>query len=365
METVKGLYQKLQSIYSEFISGMWLVRIVNQMITTSGNIAESAFLLATLWILINIAGHTVISWVVDKHTAVLIDNLCSIAFAALPELLFLTTLKTCIKHCLTVFRYRDNKVALTWAILYGIPAILFGIITVYVLSVASTDGIEKAITLGSNWLMIRYLSGLFYAVIHSIDVSFAKPHFARMLVEKDQLIDQISTDKDTEISKLNRQMEDLKTQFESEKTDLIQSFNLQISDFTLKISELNATLISEKQKSKKLAEVASEASLQGLNHWSKTVNDWIENAGSTIDLEEIILQTGFTKKRIMSANLKATARNKEKFYKDSVIEFLRKNKPNRSSNYVEIVEESNGNGHFHTEEIEVLSLPLLATMSED
>lgn len=385
------IWEDTKSKIEQFLTWKWVEKLFHWILTSGGTISSIIFLASGIWLSVKNSVPDFIQQYVDGNLANLLTYLSKTAFTALPEIiLFLATLQTLDQ--IKLIRVSDKgslpqKLAWSWAILFGIPALIFvGFALVNIgYSIASHDvsHVVTAVKLvhGSNvnvpisqpsndytmpeWIVVgRGLTCFIYALLVFIYESRGKDCFAKYVEEKDLLISQITDNKDSQIAKLFSELEDLKRSFASEKNDLISSFNLQISDFTLKISELNEIVNSEKQRSKKLAEVASEAELQGLNHWSKTVINWIENAGSTLNLEEISLQTGFTKKRILSANLRATARNKEKFYRDSVVDFLRKNRPNKVVNSVEITEESNGNGHSHTEEIEILSLPMLTAYSE-
>ena len=332
----------IKPIFDGFISGMWIVAIVTQMIITAGNVAESAFLLATLWVLINIAGHTLITWVVDPHTMILINNLCSIAFAALPELLFLGVTKTCIGHFLTAFKRRD-KVAVTWAILYLIPAISFGIITVYVLSIASKYGLQMAIDLGEQWLIVRYLSGLFYAIIHSIDTAFAKPHFASQMAGKDAEIESLENalkQKQVEMNQakvrfdnaLKTANSNFKTAMEAKQTEFDYRLNEILDQAKVQIEQLQNQLEAKNEQVQKLSERASSLTSQGLENYPKVISELIDRGVKTVSVDDLSALTGISKRRIVNAkSLQRHSRNKDLIMVNSAIEWLKKQPSNGHS----------------------------------
>lgn len=373
---LKALFSRKTGEY--LLSWKWVEGFFHWILTSGGTISSIVFLASGIWLSVKNSVPDFIQQYVNSDLANLLTYLSKTAFTALPEIiLFLATLQTLDQIKLIRVSEKGSlpqRLAWTWAVLFGIPAVIFvGFALVNIgYSIASRDvshlvstvkvinGSKVTVPLTQpgndysmpDWIVVgRGLTCFIYALLVFIYESRGKDCFAKYVEEKKALITQITTDKDAEIAKLTSELEQVKSDFAHEKNELMSHFTLQIEDLTLQLNYRNSEV-------KKLAERASEASLQGLNHWDKSVINWIENADSTVGIDEITLHTGYTKRKIAGANLRTTGRNKERFYKDSVIDFLRKNKPNKSPNYVEIIEESNGNGHGQTEELEILSLPI-------
>src|SRR5207244_11444886 len=66
----------------------WIVDLVRWLVGTGGNIAESAFLLATLFVTVEVVAGKLFSWVIPNPDVVsTLNQLAVIAFTALPDLI--------------------------------------------------------------------------------------------------------------------------------------------------------------------------------------------------------------------------------------------------------------------------------------
>jgi hypothetical protein len=227
---MKQKFNKLKHLYHGFISGMWFVHIVRQLVVTSGNIAESAFLLATLWVITNAVAHTLVTWIMDAHTIELINNLSTIAFGALPELIFISVVCTCFNHWSATIRQK-SKASGTWAILYTIPACFFAVITISAITTfVSTKGVQT-IPMDPAWLVIRCLSGWFYAVINMLFQKLGEPHYASNLESLKTSLEE----KQTEIERLTSHFE---TAIQTANSNFQTAMQSKQSEFDYQINEI-------------------------------------------------------------------------------------------------------------------------------
>ena len=265
--------QKLISFYKGFVSGMWFVSIVRQVIVTSGNIAESAFLAATLWIITNAVTHTLLTWYISAHTIELINYLSVIAFSALPELIIIPVVIICLSHWIVAINHK-SKISATWAILYTIPAVFFLVLTIIAITRFVSTGGTNFIPASGPELVIRCLSGWFYAVINMLFKKIGEPHYASKL-----------TDRDTEISQLKAEIDKLVADYSTEKQNLLTSHIAEIENLTL-------LLKTSTQQVNQLAERASTLELRGLENYQKVVEEWLNRGVKTVTVEEIMAVTG-------------------------------------------------------------------------
>src|SRR5579871_1700641 len=63
----------------------WVVTIARWLITTGGNIAESAFLVATVYVTVNTVAHMLVVWLLPANVIVTLNQVSVIAFSVLPE----------------------------------------------------------------------------------------------------------------------------------------------------------------------------------------------------------------------------------------------------------------------------------------
>ena len=75
------------SLFHYITSGKWVVDLVRWMITTGGTIAESAFLLATVYVTTNTVAHTLVTWILPDRVISTLNQVSVIAFSVLPELI--------------------------------------------------------------------------------------------------------------------------------------------------------------------------------------------------------------------------------------------------------------------------------------
>lgn len=303
-EHIKAGFQALVSFYRWLVSGALLINITRQIVMTGGNVAESAFLLATLWVITNAVAHTLLTWCMSAHSIELINYLSVIAFSALPELIIIPVVIICLSHWVVAINHK-SKISGTWAILYTIPALFFLVLTIIAITRFVSTGGTNFIPASGPELVIRCLSGWFYAVINMLNKKLGEPYYASQLNERD-----------TEISQLKARIETLVTEYSTEKQNLLASH-------TAEIEKLALLLKTQSQQVNLLAERASTLELRGLENYQKVVEEWLNRGVKTVTIEEIMAVTGHSKRQINRAKLETDRRNSNRIRVSSVVEWLK------------------------------------------
>jgi len=306
---------------------MWVVNIVRQIVITGGNIAESLFLLATLWVITNAVAHTLVTWILSNHDIELVNNLSTVAFGALPELILISVICTCYNHW-SVTCKRKSIASGIWATLYTLPALFFVVITVSAITTfVSTKG-TQTIPMDSSWLVIRCLSGWCYAVVNMLFKKLGEPHYASQF----ESLGAALTRKQEEIERLTSHFENALQTANSNFTIAMQSkqseFEYQINTVVAReIERLQNLLEAKSLQVEKLSERASSLERDELASYPKVRSLWVEKAKRTVSIDEIAEVTGLSKQRIRSAitsgKIVRDNRNKDVFRVASVVEWLK------------------------------------------
>lgn len=306
---------KLEKIGNQFkkswvyiFNGHFIVSLVRWMTVTSGNVGESAFLLATLWVIVNAVGHVLLTWMLSTHTIELINYLALIAFSALPELMIIPVIATCFSHWV-LFSQEKNKSACVWAILYTIPSVIFLIMTILTITMfVSTGG--NSFAMASGWqIVIRCLSGWMYAAVNMLFQKLGEPHYASRM-----------TTKDAEIERLKAELERQKTEIETELNGIKSAYSIERHELLIELNSRNEQI-------NQLAERASSLNREPLLNYPIVAIDWMENGKRTVSIDELISATGVTRQKIASAirsgKIQKDNRNKDLLRVSSVVEWLK------------------------------------------
>jgi hypothetical protein len=164
------------------LSGQIIVDFVRWLIVTGGNVAESAFLLATLYVTLNNVAHILVAWLLPPQIIEILNQISVIAFSVLPELIAISAIKLTFDHWVMYSRSK-RKDALLWSTVYTVPTVVFVVMTV--LTLASFVSVESlsaiAPTATGTMLVIRCLAGWFYALIQMLFAQIGKDGYGSHL----------------------------------------------------------------------------------------------------------------------------------------------------------------------------------------
>ncbi len=172
--TLYGILCLIGSVTGFFFNGHFIVALGRWVVLTSGRIAETALLFATLWI--------TATYVAPNFTAILggtataLSSLSLLAFSLLPEVILFHAIVTTYQHWSTALYEKSGTRrvgASLWAVLYTLPTATFFSMTVYTIcTFASHDGrIGQA---SGTALSIRCLAGWLYGLIGLIRATIGK-----------------------------------------------------------------------------------------------------------------------------------------------------------------------------------------------
>lgn len=289
---------KLDRVWQQLITWQWTKRLLHWLIISAGTASELAFLLASIWISLNASVHALVLMFINEALAAHMTELATAAYIALPEMILGLAFVTTISHIRMA--YHHDKTAWIWAIMYGLPTVIFLLLSLITLgnSVANIDYQLPA------WLIVlRAIAGYWYAFTSLLYSQLGIPQEADRLQEKEAILAQVREEKaalEITIRRLNEQLEEQKRLLaESKKAELA------------------------------LIKVMNKSSEPALQAYSEECITWLKSGIKTASVEEINRYTGISKRRIRNAitsgNLQTAPRNKELILVSSLEHWLQKN----------------------------------------
>ncbi|MBO0791716.1 MAG: hypothetical protein J2P36_12310 [Ktedonobacteraceae bacterium] len=170
-----GYVARSKAIFTAFIhflksvlSLQWLVSLAALLREIGGNVSESAFMLATIYVSIDFVAPQLVKWVlpVDAWRQGMME-ICGIAFTILPELILIIALLEVWKH-VVMWRHGGGKRSLAWAIAYGLPTFCFLMMATYTLGAAVVSRNIDSASLPNFILIARAMAGFTYCIVQAI-----------------------------------------------------------------------------------------------------------------------------------------------------------------------------------------------------
>src|SRR6266516_766436 len=196
----KTIYEGLRLVgryvgrFLDFVfNGHILVSFVRWLVRVTGYTAESALMLAVLWITITSVAPMFVTLFMDQITMAKSISFTVIVLAIIPELILINALTNVIEHWLRViqgnYQSRTARVfSWIWAIAFTIPTCLFLYLTsVTIHNVQATGNFVQATT---SMIDLRCYAGWAYAVLETL---YATTRVGKRMMEG-------VADEDTEIA---------------------------------------------------------------------------------------------------------------------------------------------------------------------
>lgn len=181
---VSGFLAIISSFFGYFLNGHAIVAFVQWLVRVAGRVAESALLLATLYVTLNNVAHTLVTWILPSQAISALNYLSLVAFSLLPELIVAAAIKITVDHWSMLMRNRSwRNPAWIWAVLYSLPTLTFVVMTIYTLlgfvQIVAISGTPAQATGAS--LTIRFLAGWSYAMIEILFATIGKKSYVALL----------------------------------------------------------------------------------------------------------------------------------------------------------------------------------------
>ncbi|HEY5001899.1 MAG TPA: hypothetical protein VII61_02010, partial [Ktedonobacteraceae bacterium] len=154
------------AVLSYLKSFKWVVDVARWIQDTGAVVAESAFTLAIIYVIIFTFGHLLLAWI-PSDVLKLVNQVVLIVFTILPELVMIPIILTTSDHFQMARRTGDVK-SYAWCVAYAALTILFITLTLILLS-GLQGGIQENTTQSTGSIFIlRCFSGLFYTVLQRL-----------------------------------------------------------------------------------------------------------------------------------------------------------------------------------------------------
>lgn len=215
--------KRLSTAVTYLTSGQFVVDLVRNLVKTAGNMAESAFLLATIYVTINNVAHLLVTWIFPPAYIAVANQISVIAFSVLPELIVASAILTTYDHW-SMYAQTKRRDALVWSCAYTLPTTIFAVMTIITLSsfvdVQSTANISPTAT---GWMLVtRCLAGWTYALAQMIYSQRGKVGYSSHIKKLKGDIDILKTDLSTskgEIGSLKKKLTRSKSDPHAKKSE--------------------------------------------------------------------------------------------------------------------------------------------------
>jgi hypothetical protein len=337
-----------------FLSWQWVKKFLYWLVVSAGTVSECVFLIASIWVSLNATVHPLMLQVMSQATTVTFSQLSISMFTALPEIILGLAVVTTYGHIKFYVTHR-RKSSLAWAILFGLPTVVFASLTTWTL-IASA--LQIGYIMPSVLVASRVLAGYAYGFLSMLFVLIGEPDNADYVEKLKQETSDIIGRLENEIGRLNREMSRL-------LTDHSEEIDRQATAYSIEIENLTQMLKSSSSQINQLAERASSLELRGLDSYPKVVSMWIESGVKTVTLSDIEQVTGLSRQRINAAakagKFQRDNRKKDSFRVSSIIEWLKTIPASLPETPIPVSSQSNGHNlvsENHTDPLQLSALNL-------
>lgn len=294
---------RLKTIGKSLVHFTWIRRAFYWLIMTAGTISEGAFLAASLWMSLNSSIHDFIRLFLSEQATIHISELATAAYVGLPECILFSASITVIGH-IRVFLLdrKKNKSSLLWGILYGLPTLVFLVLSLFTLGSAV---LSVHFQMPGVLIVARAIAGYLYGFVAFLHWQLGTQQEVDRLKEKDDQISQL-----VEQSKVSAlQINTLKADLEGQKRAIEEE----------KAARKQALL--ELQRTDDMA----------LQAYGDECINWLRSGIKTASVDEITRFTGHSKRKVTNAisgtNLQVSPRNKELVLVSSLVQWLKNTPP--------------------------------------
>jgi hypothetical protein len=301
MDKVK-LKDGVKRIGTSILYWAWVKGSLYWLILSSGIIAEGAFLLASLWMSLNSSIHPFFLLFLSEDTTIHMSEIATAAYVGLPECILFLASVIVINHVQVYCYDKKNKVALVWAVLYGLPTLVFLVLSLFTLG---SSVLSVHFHMPAPFIVARALAGYMFGFVSFLYWRLGTPQEADRLKQKDTFI--------------------------SELIEKARVLSLEIDALKAELEGQKRAIESEKAARKQMQEEMQRSDDEALQAYGDECIAWLRSGIKTASLDEITRFTGYSKRKIAnaiaSANLQVSPRNKELVLVSSLIQWLKNTPP--------------------------------------
>jgi len=276
-----------QSTAHSVLTWEWTKQLLHWLIISAGTMSECVFLVASLWMSVNSSVHTFVLSIISAQMDARISDLATTAYVALPELILGLAFVTTISHVRTWLYNKHDKTALIWSILYGLPTIVFLVLSLVTLgsSVASSD-----FQLPQYLVVIRALAGYMFAFTSLLHAQLGIPQEADRLQRKDESIAALQAE-------MERALEALRT----EKDAMIAGLQKEMQRLSATVASQSDEIGKAKKTQEQLLNAVNKSEDMALQAYSEDCIAWLKSGNKTVSIEEITRYSGLSKRKVEGA----------------------------------------------------------------
>lgn len=307
-----------------FLSWQWVKRFLYWLVVSAGTVSECVFLVASIWVSVNATVHPLMLKLMSEPVTVTLSQLAVSAFTSLPEVILGLAVVTTYGH-IKFFCIHRRKSSLVWAILFGLPTVVFASLTTWTLA---SSALQIGYQMPSVLVATRVLAGYAYGFLSMLFVLIGEPdsadYVAGLKGEIDNLnqeIERLTSRFETALSTANA---NFKIAMNAKQNDFEYQLNLVIEQSKNEIEHFQNLLKSQNEQVQKLSERASSLTSQELENYPKVISELVNQRVKTVSVDDLSQLTGISKRRINAAKmLQRTSRNKDLIFVSSAVEWLK------------------------------------------
>jgi hypothetical protein len=317
--------EPLKNIWDSLLHWRWSKSLLHWIIISAGTMAECVFLIASLWVSVNANVHKFVLLFINEDTTIHLTELATTAYVALPECIVALAVVTTLSHLRMV---RVDKRAIIWSILFGLPTLVF-----LVLSLVTLWNAVQSVTfeMPAPLVSTRALAGYTFAFASLLYTQIGIPQEKDRLSKKDELIADLRNEMAQSRADLIREKEEMLTALVTSKDAKIAELQNFIQQISHELSQQKELLTESKTVQSELLKAVNKSSEDALAGYSEACKEWIKSGTKTVLIDEITKFTGHSKRKIASAItngiLAVSSRNKDLILISSLIEWLKNTPP--------------------------------------
>ncbi len=317
------MVQNATDTVKSVLSWQWTKQLLYWIVMSGGTVSECAFLIASIWMSINSSVHPLVLTVMSEQTTIHISQIATAGYVALPECIVGLAVVTVIAH-VRMWIYTHQKTAIVWSVLYGIPTLVFIVLSLVTLgcSVASTTFIMP-----EPFVIVRALAGYMFAFTSLLHAQLEIPQERDRLQKKDNLLAALHHDNQVNLDNLKAEKDGIIDRLNHDNQVLIN----QLQEYNLVIEKQKELLADFKNTQQQLINTVNKSDDMALQAYSEECLNWLKSGVKTVNVDDITRFTGISKRKIDTAITKGSLllapRNRDLILVSSLVSWLKTMQP--------------------------------------